>query len=76
METKIYVYNGWVNIKPEDPIKSTRRLTSFCVFNCLRNALMKSQGGWYILHKDGRLELLARTLYLISFQEIYDKLKS
>ena len=34
---KIWVYDKPVRIKPEDTIKTTRRLNSFCVCYCLRN---------------------------------------
>ena len=42
---KIWVYDKPVKIKPEDTIKTTRRLTSFCVFYGLRDAIVKAQGG-------------------------------
>lgn len=71
METKIWVNKRYINIKPEDSVSTTRRLTSFCNYNCMRNALFKSQGGWYWLRKDGILEFVTRTLYNISFEKLY-----
>jgi hypothetical protein len=68
----IWVYNGKQFIKPTDVIKSTRRLTSFCVTYGIRNALLKSQGGWYWLGLDGRLGLVNRCLGNITFEEIYN----
>lgn len=74
METKIWIGKGYKTIKPEDWVSTTRRLTSFCNYNCMRNALFKSQGGWYWLRKDGILEFVSRTLYLITFDQLF-KLK-
>jgi hypothetical protein len=76
METKLWVYNTKITIKPTDPIQSTRRLTSFCCANGIRNALMKSQGGWYWLHMDGKLELMNRCLGNITFEELFNKAKT
>ena len=75
METKIYVYKNWVNIKPTEAIKTTRRMTSFCFFNSLPDCIIKSQGGWYLLTKDNRLEFVAKTLEEISFKDIYELIK-
>lgn len=72
MVTKIWVNDKPHNIKPTDAIKSTRRLTSFCTFNALRNALMKSQGGWYWLQKDGTLRFIDRCLDNITFEEVFN----
>jgi hypothetical protein len=71
METKIWEYQRWVNIKPTDTINTTRRLHSFCVFNCLTDSIFKSQGGYYNLTPDGKLEFVGKTLGSISFQEIH-----
>lgn len=72
METRIFVNGHYTTIDPTSPINSTRHLTSFCCYNGIRNALLRSQGGWYWLHKNGMLEKVARCLYLISFEEIYN----
>lgn len=71
METTIWVYNSKLNIKPSDSINTTRRLHSFCVCNGIRDALVKSQGGWYFLHLDGTLELVNRCLSNITFEQYY-----
>lgn len=68
----IWIRNQKHNIRPEDSIRSTRRLTSFSVFFCVRNALLKSQGGWYWLGLDGKLEFIGRTLASISFDMLYE----
>lgn len=75
METRIYLKNSWRNIKPEDLVNSTKAVHSFCTFNCINDRLFKSQGGYYILHNDGRLVFLSRTLGNLTFQVLYDKLK-
>ena len=67
----IWVSNQKHNIRPEDSIRTTRRLTSFSVFFCVRNALLKSQGGWYWLGLDGRLEFIGKTLDNINFDMLY-----
>lgn len=68
----IWVSNQKHNIRPEDSIRTTRRLTSFSVFFCVRSALLKSQGGWYWLGLDGRLGFIGRTLDNISFDMLYE----
>jgi hypothetical protein len=72
METKLWVYNTCITIKPEDTINTTRRLHSFCVCNGIRDCLLKSQGGWYYLHLDGKLEFMHRCLGNITFQELFN----
>src|SRR5215831_1573592 len=75
MITKIWVGKGLVNIKPTDMINSTRRLHSFCSYNSIRDALVKSQGGWYWIGQDGRLELVATGLCHLSFEQFYNFVK-
>jgi len=72
METKLWLSTGSANIKPTDTIRSTKRLTAFCASNCMRNALLKSQGGWYWLQKDGLLRFIDRCLDSITFEEIFN----
>lgn len=74
METKIWVYDKPVNIKPTDFIKTTRRLTSFCFFNLLRDAIVKAQGGWYLITLDGEMQFINRCLDSITFQDVYNLL--
>jgi hypothetical protein len=75
MELTIFLRGRYVTIKPEDPVNTTRAITSFCCHNQLRDCLFKSQGGWYKLTLDGKLQFITRALYLISFQDLYDTLK-
>lgn len=72
METKLWIYGKPVNIKPLNTINSTRRLTCFCVVNGMRNALIKSQGGWYWLQKDGKMRFIDRCLDNITFEELFN----
>ena len=76
METKIYVFNGWVNIKPEQTINTMRRLNSFCVFNSLKNCIVKLQGGYYFINSDKQFEFIDRTLSNITFNQVFNILKS
>ena len=72
---KIWVYGKPVKIKPEDTIKTTRRLTSFCVFYGLRDAIVKVQGGWYLITLEGQMQFISRCLDDITFGEAYKLLK-
>jgi len=76
METKIYILNGWVNIKPEQPVNTMRRLNSFCVFNSLKNCIVKLQGGYYLINRNNQFEFIDRTLSNISFDQVFNLLKS
>lgn len=73
--TKIWVANTYINIKPSDGVISTRRLTSFCCYACIRNALVKAQGGWYWIRPDGIMERVDTRLVDITFQDVYTKAK-
>ena len=76
MVTKIWLKNGWVNIKPTDMVNTTRALHSFCICNGLPDRLFKSQGGWYILHKNGKLEFVSRTLNTLDYGSLFELLNS
>lgn len=75
MELNIWVGNRFTDVKAEAPVNTTKNITSFCVSNNLRNCLVKSQGGWYKIELDGMLTFVTRTLYLISFADLYNILK-
>lgn len=75
METKIWVYDKPHNIKPTDTVRSTRRLTSFCIFNSLRDAVVKAQGGWYLITLEGKMEFIDRCLDNITFEQVSNLLK-
>ena len=70
METRIWFSGSWRNIKPTDPIPSTKAMHSFCTFNGIPDALFKTQGGWYLLQKDNTLKFIERTLYNITFEDL------
>ena len=72
---KIWVYDKPVKIKPTDTINTTRRLNSFCVFYGLRNAIVKTQGGWYLITLEGQMQFISRCLNDITFEQIYNLLK-
>jgi len=76
METKIWEYQRWVNIAPTETVNSTRRLHSFCAFNCLRDVIFKSQGGYYLLSSEGTLTFVGRALNNITFETIYNILSN
>lgn len=71
MECRIWSINRFINIKPEEAVSTTKRVHSFCTANGLADRLFRSQGGWYILKRDGTLSFTARTLTHISFEELY-----
>ena len=73
---KIWVYGKPVKIKPEHTIKTTRRLTAFCVCYGLRNAIVKAQGGWYLITLEGQMQFIDRCLVNITFEEAYNLLKN
>ena len=72
---KIWVYDKPTKIKPEDTIRTTRRLNSFCVCYCLRNAIVKAQGGWYLITLEGRMQFISRCLSDITFEQVCKLLK-
>lgn len=75
MNTNIWINGRFTDIDPKQAVKTTRNITSFCVSNNLRDCLFKSQGGWYKLERDGIMVFVTRTLYLISFEDLYSILK-
>jgi hypothetical protein len=48
---------------------------SFCTFNSIPDALLKTQGGWYLLQRDYTLKFIERTLYNITFEQLYNLYK-
>jgi hypothetical protein len=75
METRIYLNKGYRNLKPNDIVKTTRAVESFCVHNSLRSCLVKQQGGWYKICLDGILTFVTPALDCITFKELYERLK-
>lgn len=74
MKLKLWVSGGWINVKETDPIKSTRRLNSFCVENCLPNCVVKAQGGWYWIDQYGFFHFIEKTLSEITFENLFNLL--
>lgn len=75
METKIFLQGVYRNIRPNDPVKTSRAITSFASSNNLRDCMFKAQGGWYKIGLDGILIFATRTLYSITFTDLYQILK-
>jgi hypothetical protein len=75
VDYNIYKQGRLTTVKPEDPVLTTKNITSFACSNGLRNCIFRSQGGWYKLGMDGILVFVCRTLYLISFEELYHIMK-
>lgn len=71
METRLWFNKSWRNIKPTDPILTTKAMHCFCCFNSIPDALFKTQGGWYLL-KNNTLVYIERTLSNITFQDLYN----
>ncbi len=74
MQTSIWINGYYQTIKPEDKVKSTKNLHSFCVANCLADRIFKSQGGYYLLTNDHLIKVF-RTLQDTSYNDIYEILK-
>ena len=75
IDYKIWKQGRFTVVKPYSPVETTRNVTAFCYANSLRDCLFKSQGGWYKLQTDGKLVFVERTLYLITFEQLYNILK-
>ncbi len=75
METRIWLNKGWVNIKPDDLVRTTKAIHSFACFNSLRDSIFRSQGGYYKIEKNGMLTFVCRTLQDITFTQLYELLK-
>lgn len=72
MKTIIY-WRNTVNHKvdPEKPPKDIRELDSFLVANNAPKCIVRAEGGWYKISKNG-LEFIGRTLYLFPLKEFLD----
>lgn len=75
MVTNIWLNGRYTEIDPEEPVHTSKAITSFAAHNNLRNCLVRSQGGWYKIHLNGIMTFETRTLYLISFADLYNILK-
>lgn len=75
MELKLWIGNNWRQFKPEDPVNTSRAITSFATSNKLRDCLVRVQGGWYKIELNGIMTFQTRALYLISFKDLYYILK-
>lgn len=75
MITELWLNGSLRRLKPTDFVTNWRAVESFIVSNSLRHCLIKQQGGYYKIEKDGTLTFVIRTLYSITFEELYNKLK-
>lgn len=75
MQTLIWINGFYQTIKPEDKVKSTKNLHSFCVCNGLSDRIVKSQGGYYYITDEGTFKKVFRTLNETSYNDIYKILK-
>ncbi len=75
MELRIFLNGRYKTIKPDEAVKTTRAIHSFCCYNGLRDCLFKSQGGWYKLGLDGILTFVTPTLDRITFADLFTALK-
>lgn len=75
MELNIWINKGYKNVKKNDFVKTFRALTSFSVANCLRNCIVKSQGGYYKLELNGVLTFKFASLHNVTFEELFNILK-
>lgn len=75
MTTRIWLRGGYKNLNPTDTVNTWKAVESFTVSNNLRPCLIKQQGGYYKIEKDGILTFVTETLHSITFEELYRKLK-
>lgn len=75
METRLWINKGYRNFTPDSLVASSRMITSFATHNSLRDCLVKAQGGWYKIHKNGIMTLECRTLHHINLRDLYNILK-
>lgn len=68
--------NGFTRVHKESPVNSMKNLQGFCVCNGLSSGrIAKLQGGYYILTKELKWELIGYSLNTISFDVLLKKLK-
>ena len=75
MDLRIYKQGRYTTVKADDPVLTTKNMRSFASSNCLRDCIFRTQGGWYKLNLDGIMVFAFRTLYLVSFEELYKIMK-
>lgn len=75
VDYRIFKQGRFTTVKPTDPVNTTRNMLAFSVANGLRDCIMRGQGGWYKLCMDGIWVFAFRTLYLVSFEELYGIMK-
>lgn len=67
--TRIPWRGNLVNVNYNRPPHDTRQLRGFLLWNNARDCFMRGEGGWYRLGKDGSINFVCRTLYLLSLKE-------
>jgi hypothetical protein len=75
MDTNIWLRGSYRKFRENDTVNTWRTVESFVVSNNLRHCLVKQQGGYYKIEKDGTLTFVTPTLRSITFKELYKKLK-
>lgn len=69
MRTNIWVNARRMNVKPENPPRSSRELNSFLFYNDAPCCFMRSGRGWYKITRDNKFLFVERALYKLSFEE-------
>lgn len=69
IETKIWYKNSYININVAKSPTSEAQLISFLRSNNAPVCFVKTGKSWRKVNKDGTLEFVSRTLYLLSFRE-------
>ena len=75
MTTQIWLRGSYRKLKPTNRVNTWKAVESFTVSNNLRPCLIKQQGGYYKIEKDGLLTFVTPALQQITFEELYKKLK-
>jgi hypothetical protein len=71
IDTRIWLGNGYRNIKLTDKVNTSAAVYSFTNSNQLRHAVVKSGGDWYIIQMDGTLKFWCRALKYVTFEDLY-----
>lgn len=71
----IYANNMSTMVNLKATVDNMKALHGFCVYNSLPSGrIAKLQGGYYILNKEYRWELIAGSLNQLTFEVLYTKL--
>lgn len=74
-DNHIYYRGRYINVNPELPPKDIRMLESFIKYNQGYLSIVRQNGGYYVIQKDGKLRFIARALYELSLNSFLEESK-